>query len=144
MKLIFCDIDGTLIPLPPVGISPDWPNPSELAVENLNILVQATGAKVVVSSTWRFGRSVKELDAILKSWGATFLVHDKLPTNDDEDRGGDVLSFVESAGAENFVVLDDEPVDLEIVSKNTVLVNPQKALQMHDVEEAVKILRRER
>jgi hypothetical protein len=144
------DFDGTIVPIASTGKLPDYPNPPKEVVDNLNLLVQATGAKVVVSSSWRFDRSVKELDAILKSWGTTFDVYDKIPTDDDEDRGGDILSWIGTAsvsgreGVESFVVLDDEPIDLAVVAKHTVLVNPQKALQIHDVAEAVRILNERR
>jgi len=157
VRVIFLDFDGTIVPIASTGKLPDYPNPPKEVVDNLNLLVQATGAKVVVSSSWRFDRSVKELDAILKSWGTTFDVYDKIPTDDDEDRGGDILSWIGTAsgrrwgqyqwlreGVESFVVLDDEPIDLAVVAKHTVLVNPQKALQIHDVAEAVRILNERR
>ena len=78
MKIIFLDFDGVLnsenwmvsrfkkfdnddiaTQYPFYEIDPD-------AVENLNRIIELTGAKVVVSSTWRHGRNPEELSNILK------------------------------------------------------------------------------
>lgn len=42
----------------------------EIAIQNLNKIVEENNAKVVVCSSWRIGRSIKELQKILDSWGA--------------------------------------------------------------------------
>jgi hypothetical protein len=53
-KIIFLDIDGVLNVIPPDydqfgGIFHDH------LVDNLNLIIKETGAKIVISSTWRFG-----------------------------------------------------------------------------------------
>ena len=93
-KTIFLDFDGIILPIPAGGKrEPDLELSTE-AVANANILVQVSGARVVVTSSWRIGRSVAELTKLLKSWGCKFFVYDKIPSDDDEDRGGDILAWL--------------------------------------------------
>lgn len=89
MKVIFLDVDGVLnseewmksrrdkysmddihTQYPFYEFSPDL-------VANLNKITDATGAKIVVSSTWRLGRTVEQLIELLKSVGVTGEVIDK-------------------------------------------------------------------
>ena len=111
------------------------------AVANANILVQVSGARVVVTSSWRIGRSVAELTKLLKSWGCKFFVYDKIPSDDDEDRGGDILAWLGDDAA-HYVVLDDDPTDLAPVARHLVMPRPDVGLQFHDVQEALRILER--
>lgn len=80
MKVIFLDIDGVLNSqlwyskrrnFNPTEIDTHYPfyefDPD--LVNNLNRIVENTGAKIVVSSTWRKGRSVDELQTLLDSVG---------------------------------------------------------------------------
>jgi hypothetical protein len=141
MKVLFLDFDGVLIPISPVSYSEDYPTLSRDAIDNLNVLVQTTGAKVIVSSAWRIGRSVRQLDRLLKSWGATFNVFDKTDERSDFDRGREVAEWLAALHTvEAFAVIDDEPTDLQELAHHLVLPNPQVGLQWHDVELAVRIL----
>jgi hypothetical protein len=92
MKIIFLDIDGVLnhqkwyefrhknvdIKL----VASEYPkyefDPN--SVECLNWITDATGAKIVVSSTWRHGKTVEELQELLKSVGVTGEVIGKTPS----------------------------------------------------------------
>ena len=79
MKIIFLDIDGVLnhqlfyekmrqsetykeIEHPDCDLDPE-------TIELLNGLLETTGAKVVISSTWRKGTTIEELQAILEKAG---------------------------------------------------------------------------
>lgn len=76
VKIIFLDIDGVLnsqlfyVHGRPggVGLRSDI---DPVPVEFLNELIADTGAKVVVSSTWRLGRSTEELQTLLNQSGFT-------------------------------------------------------------------------
>ena len=64
MRVIFLDWDGVIL-----LISTNGPYDPELkanteAIGNLNLLVQLTEAEVVVTSNWRNGRSVEQLEAL--------------------------------------------------------------------------------
>ena len=144
MKLIFLDWDGVILPLPQDGHFDPNVKHSVEAMNNLNLIIQVTGAKIIVSSSWRFGRSVEDLQALLVKWGFKWTVLDKLPeVVGEEDRGELILSWVEAREpVEQFLVLDDEPATLEPLAKNLVLIKPDVGIQFHDVQEAIRILSR--
>lgn len=78
MKIIFLDFDGVLNSevwmksrfdiIDNNDIDSQYPfyeiDPN--AIKNLNRIIEETGAKVVVSSTWRHGRTPEELSRILE------------------------------------------------------------------------------
>jgi hypothetical protein len=85
----------------------------------LNELCTATGAKVVISSTWRLGKEVSELQAILSRSGATFDIIDKTPRlGADTVRGNEIYKWLkENAEAvtgkpyyefKEYVIIDDD------------------------------------
>lgn len=81
MKIIFLDIDGVLnsndwyvyrrdnVPMDSVHAQYPFYELDPRAVKNLNRLINETGAKVVISSTWRLGRTISELQELLDSVG---------------------------------------------------------------------------
>src|SRR5258708_533010 len=94
MKVIFLDFDGVLNSRDwftrreavRQGIEPDkwkaWREEHDfdpVAVKRLNKLVTEMSAVVVVSSSWRLGRSTQELARILKDVGFVGSVLDRTP-----------------------------------------------------------------
>jgi hypothetical protein len=89
MKVIFLDIDGVLncelwyrkrhaeVDMHEVSAQYPFYEFSPELVENLNRITEETGAKIVVSSTWRLGRTVEELQTLLKNVGVKGEVIDK-------------------------------------------------------------------
>lgn len=141
MKVIFLDFDGVILPLPQGGKFEPNLRPSVEAINNLNLLVNLTQAEVVVSSSWREGRSVEELEGILKMWGYKWSVLDKLQwVGGDEDRGKDVRVWLSLNTVESFVLIDDDRTDLEEFARQMVSPAPDKGLRLHDVFAAEKIL----
>jgi hypothetical protein len=141
-RVLFLDFDGVLIPLPPNGeIAQDLKSSVE-AVNNLNLIVQVTGAKVVVSSAWRMGRSVEQLQELLRKWGVKWPVFDKTAeTSGEEDRGAAIGRWLGDNPVEHFAILDDERTDLESFARNLVSPRASVGLQFHDAVEAIRILR---
>ncbi len=93
------------------------------AVELLNNLIKKTDAKVVVSSTWRLGRTIKELQEILESAGFVGEVIDKTPSMNHGQygdcilRGNEILAWIKAnkdiVGGyydtyRRYVILDDD------------------------------------
>ena len=143
MKILFLDFDGVLFPIPADGHLESRLEPSAEAVANLNLLVQLTGARVVVTSAWREDRTVQQLEELLRGWGYAWSVLDKTrATSYEEDRGADVRAWLaySTEPVEAFVVVDDEPTDLESLAKHRVMPKPDVGLQFHDVQEAVRML----
>ena len=95
MRIIFLDFDGVLnsTPFLSANLGKGWKSAGEAEaldpanVERLERLVRETAAAVVISSSWRHGRNLPSLCAILASRGFTGRVIGKTPDfvpNNDE------------------------------------------------------------
>ncbi len=163
MKLIFLDLDGV--------VNSDVYNSSELykqatagksdalimliehnshldpdAIKLVNELVDRSGAKVVLSSSWRFKYSPEEATEILKSRGATFTIIANTPKYTSEEsnfksRGEEIASYLSSLKyqPESFVILDDRS-DVGNLKNNLVLTDAKYGITVLDVEKGLKIL----
>lgn len=87
-------------------------------VVRLNRLLKATGALVVVSSSWRIGRTLEELREILEHHAFEGEVIGKTPHDYHKcrERGDEIREWLAALPKENerFVVLDDDS-DMEAV-----------------------------
>src|SRR5258705_6520050 len=75
-RVVFLDIDGVLAPIR------RWDRYGDLepaCIQVLNEIVASARADVVVSSTWRHGRTVAELQVMLEAEGFTGRIVDKTP-----------------------------------------------------------------
>jgi hypothetical protein len=109
MKIIFLDIDGVLNTTHtenprkfPYLVEPEL-------VERLKALKEATGAEIVLSSTWRYD-PVGLLAA--KHHGIPFI--DATPDLPQKPRCDEIAQWIHvHPGVERFIVIDDEDDDLE-------------------------------
>ncbi len=109
MKILFTDIDGVLN-------CKRTPNPRKLPyVVDLELLarfkglVRATGADVVLSSTWRYDPAGIYS---AKHWGIPFC--DVLPDMPGKPRRDEILSWLKThADVERYAVLDDDDDELD-------------------------------
>jgi hydroxymethylpyrimidine pyrophosphatase-like HAD family hydrolase len=69
LKLIFLDIDGVLVTTNSLIPSDKYFGHTfdKNCVQNLIEILDATGAKVVISSSWREGRTLSQLQSIFKA-----------------------------------------------------------------------------
>lgn len=84
-------------------------------IGELNKIIRATHAKIVVSSSWRIGRTVEELKILLKRNGCIGEVIDKTARSADGVRGYEIHDWLEEHSnyeIESFVILDDD-ADME-------------------------------
>ena len=84
-------------------------------IQELNKIIRATGAKIVVSSSWRIGRTVEELRDLLKRNGCIGKVIDKTGRNSHGIRGLEIQDWIDSHKKyhiDNFIILDDD-ADME-------------------------------
>lgn len=91
---------------------------SKERIEWLNELCSEMDLSVVVSSTWRMGKSVDELQRILNLAGATFTVIDKTGLDSDRFRGNEIHKWIQDNSMKIFgqpyhifrryVILDDD------------------------------------
>lgn len=114
MKVVFLDIDGVLIHHKSIPIHTAHKADPD-CVERLNQITDATGAKIVVSSTWRM---FDRIDAILKDWGVKAEVFGKTPNGYHKEeiialgvtRGKEINAWLRETefDIEKFVILDDD------------------------------------
>lgn len=107
-------------------------------VELLNQLVERTGAKVVISSSWRLGATQEWLVQVLVSRGFRGEVVGVTPAYGDEPRCKEIEGWIEVHRPESYVVIDDD-ADAEIRGR-FVLTSSHCGLTAEDVDEAVRIL----
>lgn len=152
MKVIFLDFDGVLNshawwelrPKPFVGIKRSRIDDLEICPENirqLNAIVSETGAKVVVSSTWRLTRTVKELRDILHRNGFIGDVIDKTPVLPSRRRGLEIQDWIDNNCKDCvFVILDDDS-DMEHLLPFLVKTSLfSGGLKAEHVQKAVEVL----
>jgi hypothetical protein len=148
MKVCFLDIDGVLNSreyfktgeADRTSLGPArYIDPA--AVRRLNRLLSMTGAVVVVSSAWRIGRSVAQLEAILRIRDFTGLVIDKTTVLEDPmyQRGDEIRLWLNDNPVESFIVLDDNH-DMDAVRNHFIPTDPGIGLTDEDVEKAALLL----
>lgn len=163
MKIIFLDVDGVLnsdlyfssteYRSATEGMTPTQVlkeaihlhiNPESIG--KLNVLVEKTGAIVVLSSDWRKSFSLDEINTILKSRGATFKVMDYTPTitggwGASIPRGVEIQVHLDSLTepVENFVIFDDND-DMLRLREKLVLTNSRIGLTDKNIQKALQIL----
>jgi hypothetical protein len=166
MKLIFLDIDGVLnshpwmqtLPKLKLGTTLEWGAMIDpTAVERLNRIVDATGAAIVVSSSWRNFLTVAQLRAILKERGFHGLVIASTPRDEEFppncERGTQIDAFLKTFKVEcgsncdcvnfyqieSFVILDDD-ADMAPHMDHLVRTTFATGLQDEHVEQAIAML----
>lgn len=126
----------------------------ERCVDLLNYIIQETGAKVVISSSWRHGRSVQELQNILEQLKFEGEIIDVTPSfstygDDEKCRGDEVAKWIadneELIGCKpeeykNWVALDDDNDFLPQQKNNFIWVDPYIGITPKDAEAAIRIL----
>ena len=148
MKVVFLDFDGVLNS-GEFAASPRNDNPGGLlgldwkAIARLNRLILLTGAKVVVSSTWRLDDDVPGLRALLGEAGFDGEVIGMTPSLNGP-RGLEIQAWLDSAplfgvDVEQFVIVDDDS-DMEHLGDRLVKTTFQDGLQDEHVEKAAALL----
>jgi len=149
MKVVFLDFDGVLNSAAFLlivkerdsqSLSMEWwaesIDPS--AVSRLNGLLASTGARVVVSSTWRICTSVAWLQEVLEMRGFTGDVYDKTNRIYEVDRSSEIEEWLDRHVVDAYVILDDDS-DAEIEG-HFVRTDYLAGLTDGDVREAEAIL----
>ena len=129
MKVIFLDVDGVLN-------SDEYFNSikdqkintieNQIDINKVKLLKQAvntTGAKLVLSSSWRYTKNANNLKALLLNYG---MIVDSTPFLNNE-RGKEIKKWLdEHKNVEDYVILDDEifkSYDEELLKKLVKISN---------------------
>ena len=100
MKILFLDIDGVLNNEVILKNAPHCEVLDATNVQQLNHIIAQTGAKVVVSSAWRQGRTIKQLQEVLEHDGFVGEVIGKTPRLLAGVRGDEIMSWIETGTAQ--------------------------------------------
>lgn len=115
-------------------------NVDERAVARVQKIIDATGAKVVISSTWRLLNSLSKLQQLLKAHGLSGEVIGVTPRGDRGERGDEIQTWMDKNGPiESFVILDDDS-DMAHLMDKLVQTSFDTGLLDEHVEAAIKML----
>ena len=135
--VIFLDIDGVLAPIT------RWDQYGDLdpaCIQVLNEIVARAGADVVVSSTWRYGKTAPELQETLQAQGFIGYVLDKTPTGaPGANRGDEIAAWLAEHAVSSYVIIDDH-VDMGELWTRLVQTHPARGLQPEDAPRAIAVL----
>ena len=138
-RIVFLDIDGVLAPIR------RWDRYGDLesaCMQVLNDIVASGGADVVVSSTWRHGKTVAELQEVLEAAGFVGRVMDKTPSDiRGASRGDEIAAWLAEHAVGGYVIIDDH-ADMGELRTHLVQTHPAHGLQPADVPRAVAVLMR--
>jgi hypothetical protein len=111
-RVIFLDIDGVMNS---VATRPEhrhglvsWLDPANVAV--LNQIVEATGAVIVVSSTWRLAMPFAELRANFRAAGCVAEIVDVTPDIAARERVREIVAWLarQSEPPRRYAIIDDD------------------------------------
>ena len=148
LKIIFLDIDGVLITLESARTKVVEAKADPRAVKALNHLVKRSGARIVISSTWR-ALGLARMEEYLMLWGVEARIFGLTPDPSDLYRGLFLsVSRTEEINRwlrdcpepiESFVILDDDPIE-EPLNRHHVQTNFEDGLTQWHIDEALRIL----
>ena len=153
MKIIFLDIDGVLnSKVYDRESTTEDGNIDKTRLPLVKRIVDETGAKIVLSTTWRkhwvreyacLDKTGKQLVDTLREAGLE--IYDKTPYHERYDRPGEIREWLDEHGGEveAFVILDDA-FGFGDLSDNLVKTDPGigRGLMEKHVEKAIAILGR--
>lgn len=153
MKVLFLDIDGVLNSVQSCmfynekgydngGLSVRDPKFCEYACMHLrNLLKEIPELKIVVSSTWRSGRSAEELQDLLSSSAGlpAGVVVAKTPKSDGP-RGLEIMAWLsEHPEVERYVILDDDS-DMQGCLEHLIQTDSRVGFSRADYEHVLKYM----
>lgn len=150
MKVIFLDIDGVVncydtkerAPSKVIGVE-------QRLIAHIKEIVDATGAKLVLSSTWRKDWAFDLMNGIdwhyLRDEFAKQDLYfmDYTPSRRDSHRGEEIKEWLESTGydVESYVVIDDEMFDIwDLHDGHMVQTSAMTGIKPGAVKMAIEIL----
>jgi hypothetical protein len=143
MKVVFLDIDGVLNSERFLAVHPEKIFPRDYidreAVKELNRIVH-TGARFVLSSSWRIAHRVDQVQRMLDEVGFEGQIVDRTPLlgrQAPETRGLEIRQWLdENPLPQVFVALDD----FYVSEVPAIRVDPQVGLTYADVSRAIEML----
>lgn len=141
MKVVFLDVDGVL------NSKQDGNSirvRTDLHLRLLREIVKVTGAKIVLSSSWRCGpvTAIKNLKNRLAEYGLEIM--DSTPVlSGSSCRGDEICQWLYNNGqsVERFVILDDDADMAEFADTNLVQTDSEVGLQEREALMCIEMLK---
>ena len=139
IKVIFLDVDGVLNSDRTVRKTQGgYTFVDNRQMKNLKHIINMTGAKVVLSSDWRYDRDYLELEAELLKYGIR--LYGFTPELPSCHRGMEIDCWLkEHSEVGDFVILDDR-ADIEPNKDHWVQTVMRRGLGVEEAESAIHIL----
>ena len=140
-KIIFLDFDGV------ITLPPHW-NINGDKLKNLKKIVDATNAKIVISSSWRELDLVSTKSRILVNNNNKILnwfkdnIYDITPIAGY--RGEEIQRWIDSHDIENYVILDDDSDMLDSQWQHFIQTNYEFGITEQQIGLSIKVLNNER
>jgi hypothetical protein len=138
-RVIFLDIDGVLAPIR------RWDRYGDLdpaCIRVLNEIVARSRADVVVSSTWRYGKTAAELQQILGAEGFIGTVLDTTPIGTPgTSRGDEIAAWLAEHDVSGYAIIDDH-VDVGELRSHLIQTHPAHGLEPADASRVMATLMR--
>lgn len=111
------------------------------AVANLQKIVEATDARIVISSSWRYIHKLGSLRMMWEVRGLPSRIHDVIPNGATYiSRGEDIDWYLEKHGRPNYVIIDDIDDFFASQHNHYVETTPVVGISTTDVQKAIEIL----
>lgn len=149
IRVIFLDVDGVLNSDKTVRTTlSGFTFVGSRHVKNLKRIIDSTGAKVVLSSDWRYNRDdprynkeFLELKRELLKYGIQ--IYDYTPELPSAHRGNEIDRWLQGhSEVSNFVILDDR-TDIDPNKNHWIQTVMSRGLGKAEADEAIRILRGE-
>ena len=142
MRVVFLDIDGVLVTRESLMKASGMRAQAQpRCVQALNSITDATGAAIVVSSTWRYG-GVEWIRNKLKEWGVTADVIGATALDYKTNRGQEIQTWLANHPTESFVILDDDS-DMAHLWAKLIQTDMENGLTPARATRAIRVLTEE-
>jgi hypothetical protein len=149
MKIIFLDFDGVLTSVDSMVAfwhlnrnehhNEDRLDP--VCVGLIRHLCEKTGAKVVVSSVWRIGRTEQDFLDIFKQYGwDDFPYAGQTPISRERIRGQEIQTWLNQNPVDTYVIFDDDSDMLESQLGNFIHVSNINGFRSQHYVKALRLL----
>jgi hypothetical protein len=147
MKIVFLDIEGVLNTKQFLKGGNDFQVCDPKNVRNFNKLIKKfDDVKVVISSSWRIGRSFDELITILRDNDINGEIIDTTPEMSGKvgaTRSGEIQAWLNNHDIDNFVILDDGNISLSLADHHVKTSFNKDGLTEDHIKQATSILQGE-
>lgn len=129
-KIIFLDIDGTI-----TSARTGWRRFDIFAVQFLNWVCEQTGAKIVISSSWRYNHPKEEFQSFFNNIHDDWKTDVNLLSNGSKCRGDEIQIWLNKhPETQQYLILDDDVDMLPLQMNCAIFTDSYNGLLWDDME----------